>query len=584
MKQRLVLVLGAVLMVVLAACQPETVEVTRVITETVTEQVEVTRIVEGEVQTETIEVTRIVEVPVEEAVEEEAASQQLRLAIVGDESTLTPYTYVTGYPGWNLLLLQYDTLYQLDGDGVPQPWLTTGSTVSEDGLTVTIDLREDVTWHDGEPFTAADVKFAYEYYQEFTSAGRFTRDLRPVAAVETDGDYRVILTLTAPSPSLELGTLADVPIIPEHIWSGVENPDEHIFEGGTNIGTGPYKLTEYEADRFYRFEANNDYFAGVPAVQDLVAIQFADDAGVLAAFRTGEVDMIVRPVSPEQINLMAAMDSVNVSQGPLFTTQMLSYDMERAPFNNPAVRQAMSLAVNREDLIDTVYLGAGTVGSAGWIHPASPFYNQSVETAYDPGQAAALLDEAGIVDGDGDGIRELDGQPLFFEFITPGSDSLRLRIAELVREMLLEVGIDAQVAAVEQATWEEQVWPGFDVTQGRDYDMAMWGWSAPVQADPIRIGSLIHSDPTIGSLNLSGYASEEADAVSAQLLSETDPDVQAELIARLQEIIAEDLPFIVLLYPDGAYAYWSNVYDDWLFMTGQGVFHKLSLLPESARP
>jgi peptide/nickel transport system substrate-binding protein len=150
--------------------------------------------------------------------------------------------------------------------------------------------------------------------------------------------------------------------------------------------------------------------------------------------------------------------------------------------------------------------------------------------------------------------------------------------------MLLEVGIDAQVAAVEQATWEEQVWPGFDVSQGRDYDMAMWGWSAPVQADPIRIGSLIHSDPAIGSLNLTGYANEEADALAEQLLTETDPEVQTELIGELQAIIAEDLPFIVLIYPDGAYAYWSNVYDNWLFMTGQGVFHKLSLLPESARP
>lgn len=579
----LVLVLGALLLVLLAACQPQTVEVTRVITETITEAIEVTRIVEGEVQTETIEVTRIVEVPADD--EEPAADEsRLRLAIVGDESTLTPYTYVTGYPGWNLLLLQYDTLYQLDGEGVPQPWLATASEVSDDGLTVTIDLRDDVTWHDGEPFTAQDVKFAYDYYQEFTSAGRFTRDLRPVESVDVDGDYRVILNLSAPTPSLELGTLADVPIIPEHVWSGVDNPDEHVFEGGTNIGTGPFKMTEYQGDRFYRFEANHDYFAGAPAVQNLVAIQFADDAGALAAFRSGEVDMIVRPVSPEQINLMAAMDDVDVAQGPLFTTQMLTYDMERAPFNNQVVREAMSLAVNREDLIDTVYLGAGTVGSEGWIHPASPFFNTSVETVYDPEQAAALLDEAGIVDGDGDGVRELDGQPLSFEFITPGSDSLRLRLSELVREMLLQVGIDAQVAAVEQATWEEQVWPGFDVTQGRDYDMAMWGWSAPVQADPTRIGSLIHSDPSIGSLNLTGYANETADALSEQLLTETDPDVQAELIADLQEIMAQDLPFIVLLYPDGAYVYWSSVYDDWLFMTGQGVFHKLSLLPQSARP
>ncbi len=82
---------------------------------------------------------------------------QLRIGITGDEATLTPYTYVTGYPGWNLLLLQYDTLYQVDLDGVAQPWLAIDSSTSDDGLTVTLNLRQDVAWHDGEPFTAADV-------------------------------------------------------------------------------------------------------------------------------------------------------------------------------------------------------------------------------------------------------------------------------------------------------------------------------------------------------------------------------------------------------------------------------------------
>lgn len=509
--------------------------------------------------------------------------ERLRVAIIGDESTLTPYTYVTGTPGWNLLLLEYDTLYQLDMQGVPQPWLATGSTVSEDGLTVVVDLREDVSWHDGEAFTAEDVKFSYDYYREYPSAGRFTRDLRPVNTIEVTGDYQVTLTLNAPSPSLELGTFSDVPILPEHIWASVDNPDEHDF-GDTNVGTGPYKLAEYKADQFYRFVANEAYFAGAPQAAEVVAIQFADDAGALAAFRSGEVDMIVRPVAPEQIDFLGMMDGVTINQGPLFTTQMLNYDTQRAPFDNLAVRKAISMAVDRQDLVDTIYLGAATLGSAGWIHPASPLFNDAVVTEYDPEGAAALLEEAGIVDSDGDGIRELDGEPLSFEYIVNSSDSLRLRIAELVREMLAAVGMDVQVAAVEQGTWEEAVWPSFDVSLGRNYEMAMWGWSAPVQADPTRISSLIHSDPGIGSLNLTGFANERADELSEQLGQETDAAVRTELVNELQEIIADQLPFVLLLYPDGAYAYRSAVYDGWAFMTGQGVFHKLSLLPETAYP
>lgn len=509
--------------------------------------------------------------------------QRLRVAIIGDESTLTPYTYVTGYPGWNLLTLQYDTLYQLDLNGVPKPWLATDAALSEDGLTVTLTLRDDVTWHDGQPLTAEDIKFTFDYFKA-NQQGRFTRDLRPVASTAVDDEGRVVVTLSAPAPSLELGTLADVPILPKHIWEGVANPAEHTFEGVTNIGTGPYQLAEYQPEQFYRFTANPDYFAGAPAVAELVAIKFADDAGALAALRGGEVDMIVRPVAPEQIDLLSALPGMKVAQGPLFTTQMLTYDMTNPPFNRLEVRQAMALAIDRQDIIDTVYLGAGTVGSAGWIHPQSPVYNDAVVTETDPERAAQLLEEAGITDSDGDGIRELEGAPLSFEFLVNGSDSLRLRIAELVSQMLKEIGIEASVAAVEQATWEEAVWPGFDVANGRNYDMAMWGWSAPIQADATRIASLVHSDPAIGTSNLSGYQSTQADEIAAAITTEMNPERSAELIRELQTIIAADLPFILLLYPDGAYAYNASVYDGWAFMTGQGVFHKLSFLPEAARP
>jgi peptide/nickel transport system substrate-binding protein len=517
------------------------------------------------------------------AIETSAQAERLRIAIVGDESTLTPYTYVTGYPGWNLLTLQYDTLYQLDLNGIPRPWLVTTATTSEDRLTVTLDLREDVTWHDGEPFTADDVVFTINYFKQYPQ-GRFSRALRPVQSAAADGEYRVSLSLANPVPSLELGTLADVPMLPEHIWAEIENPEEHLFESVTNVGTGPFKLVEYTPEQFYRFEANAAYFAGAPAVQELVAIKFADDAGTLAALRTGEVDMIVRPAAPEQIDLLSATGNLAVEQGPLYTTQMLVFDMERAPFDRLEVRQAMSLAIDRQDLVDTIYLGAATVGSPGWIHPASPVYNPAVTAEYDPEQAMQILEDAGIVDSNGDGVRELDGTPLQFDFIVNGSDSLRLRLAELVSEMLLAVGIRAQVTAVEQATWEEAVWPGFDINNGRNYDMAMWGWSAPVQADVVRFSTLVHSDPAIGNLNLTGYSNPATDEVAEALGQEIDPAAQAGLLDQLQELVAEDLPFIMLLYPDGAYAYNSSVYDGWAFMSGQGVLHKLSFLEESARP
>jgi peptide/nickel transport system substrate-binding protein len=507
-------------------------------------------------------------------------TERVRIALTGDESTINPYTYVTGYPGWNLLLLQYDTLFQLDANGVPQPWLVTSAETSDDGLTVTLNLRDDVLWHDGEAFTADDVVFTVNYFKQFVH-GRFTRALGSIETAVVSGENSVVLTLSAPAPSLELGTFADVPMLPQHVWSEIESPEaeDAVFSIDVNIGTGPYKLVEYQPNQFYRFEANAAYFAGAPTVQELVFVQYADTTGTVAALQSNEVDMIVGSIPPEQVDLLSMGGEIAVTQGPLFTTDLLIFDLAQAPFNNAVVRRAMSLAINRQDIVDTVFLGAATVGNVGWIHPASVFRNTDVETLYDVDQANVLLDEAGIVDSDGDGIRELDGEPLSFEFLVASDNSLRIRSAELVREMLLQAGIDAQVVVMERTAQVQAVWPDFDVSNGRNYQMAMFGWSAPVQADPIRIATLVHSDPAVGVINLSGYANPVADELSEELLQTIDPNRQQELLSELQAIIAEDLPFIMLAYPDGLYAYRSSVYDGWVFMTGQGVFHKLSFLP-----
>ncbi len=577
MKRLFLTILFAVGLLIVGACQPqaggEPVEVTRI----VEEQIEVTRLVEGTPVTEMVEVTRVVQVTPEDPVE----PTSLRLAINGTENTINAYSYRTGYPGWNMLLLQYDTLMQLDTDGQPQPWLATSVETSADGLTISMDLRDDVTWHDGEPFTADDVKFTVEYYKEFNH-GRWTRNVGAVDTVETDGDFRVIFNMTGPTPGFEQGSLADTPILARHIWESVDDPDNHQFD--TNVGTGPYRLVELVLDQFYVFEANENYWAGKPQVDRLVFVQFADTAGQLGALRTQAVDMIVNPVGPEQISILNSVDGINVIQGPEFTTSMINYDMQRPPFNNKTVRQAMNLAIDRQEVIDTVYLGAASVGSPGWIHPASPVFNDAVEIVYDPDAARTLLDEAGIVDSDGDGIRELDGAPLSFEYLAQSSDALVLRIAEVTSQMLMEIGVESNVAAVEDSTWEEAVWPGFDVSNGRNYDMSTWGWSSPAQANTLRMANLLHSDPGIGWLNLTGFSNERVDELSDMLLTEIDPAASGEILDELQAIVADELPFILLLYPDGAYAYWSDMYDGWAFMTGQGVFHKLSFLPEESRP
>jgi len=455
--------------------------------------------------------------------------------------------------------------------------------VSDDGLTYTVDLVPDVTWNDGEPLTADDVKFTVDYFLANTHS-RFTRDLAGVTGAEVTGDNQVEITLEAPNPAFPLRALADVPIIPQHVWEAVENPAEATFDDVTNVGSGPFVLVEYTPDQSYRFEANPDYFRGAPAVNELVLVQFADEAGLVAALRAGEIDVTFRSISPEQVQALGSVEGIEVAQGPEFATQMLYYDVTKPPFTELAVRQAISMAIDRQDLLDTVFLGAATLGNIGWTHPESPAFNDEIETVTDVEGANGLLDDAGITDSDGDGIRELDGTPLSAELLAPSDNPLRIRMAELISEMLLEIGFQATVTSIERETLVNRVWPEFDVANGRDYEMAMFGWSAPVQVDPSQITSLIHSDPAIGSINISGFSNPEADELSEQLLVEQDEATRQDLLDQLQALVAEELPFVMLLYSDGTYGYRSEVYSDWEFITGQGIVTKLSLLPADARP
>ena len=505
--------------------------------------------------------------------------ERFRAAIVGDESTLNPFTYVTGDPGWNLLMMQYDSLFTLNVEGEPQPWLVTDWSLSDDGLAYTLNLRQGVTWNDGQPFTAKDVKFTFDFLTA-NPVGRFARDIRGFEFAEVVDDDTVTIKLTGVRPSYVRNAFADVPMLPMHIWEGVTDPQNHQFEGVTNVGTGPFVLKEYQPDQFYRFEANENYFAGLPTVKELVLIKFADEAGAQAAFRTNEVDMIFRTIPPEQVGLLGGVEGVKITSGPQFTTQMVIYNYSVEPFNLLEVRKAIAYAINSQDLIDTIYLGSATPGSFGWIHPSSIYYNPEVETKNDVELAKQLLDGAKIVDSDSDGIREYNGKPLAFEMLTPNNNALRLRMAELIKEMLAQVGFNITVSSVEQTTWEEAVWPGFDINNGRNYSMSMWGWSAPVQADVFRAPELVHSSLDVGFLNLTGASNAEIDRISDAMTSERDVEKRAALLKELQLAIADEMPFVVLMYPDGVYAHWSSVYDNLAFIAGQGVVNKLSFLSE----
>lgn len=500
---------------------------------------------------------------------------QLRMAIPADERTLTPYTYNTGFPGYNILSLIYDTLLLIDAQGVPRPWLAESVDVSEDGLTWTFTLREGIRWQDGEPLTSADVKFTYEYFQQ-NPHGRFTPAASAVASIEAPDARTVVMRLEAPNPIFDSRTLADVPILPQHLWEGVEDPN--AFDNA--LGSGPYRLVEYVPDQFYRLEANRDYFAGSPVADVLILPIIKDPTSTFSALKAGQIDVSARELTPELVEEFENTPGVAVITGPGFASTLVQFNLEREPFDNAEFRRIVAGLIDYEQLVETLLLGRGTLGSPGFLHPALPFYNEALEgyERLSPEEAGQRLEALGFRDTDGDGVREFpDGRPLEFVFLAQSDNPIRLRAAELISQSLRAAGIAFNVRALDRDTIVSLVWPDFDVCKGRDFEVSMWGWSAPVQSRTL-VQQLFHSDCRVGTLNIGGYRNPELDELLDEQAVTVDREARKRLLDRVQEVIAQDLPFITLFYPDRIFGYRPEVYDGWVFQVGEGIINKLSLV------
>lgn len=500
--------------------------------------------------------------------------QSLRIAILSDEGTLTPYGYKFGYPGVQMVYLVYDTIMQLDTNNIPKPLLATDVKVGPDGATYDLTLRTGVTWHDGKPLTADDVKFTYEYFLKNTM-GSFTTPLRPVETVTVSSPTAVSIKLRTPNPSFQVRALAAVPILPKHVWESADPTKLKEFTNAT--GSGPYKLVEANPDTSYRLQANQSYYLGAPTVNDLIFPIIKDQNTAFQALRSGEIQAITREVPAELINQFSQAP-FKVAKGPGFASTLLQFNTERAPLDKREVRQAIDYAIDKKQLVSTLLLNNGTVATPGFVHPDSPYHDPSVTTRFDPARARTLLDGINARAGS-DGVRVLDGKPMNLTMLVYANNPLRIRAAELISAMLKDVGIAVTVRSMDSDSVDALVWPGFDVAKGRDFDLSMWGWSAPVQVDIGRLVDVVHSDVTIGTSNIGGYKSSEADNLANQMRTTADEAKRKQLAQSIEKQIATDTPFSMLYFADGVFAYRSEAYDQFTFQKGLGIFTKLSFVP-----
>lgn len=500
--------------------------------------------------------------------------QSLKVGISKDENGLNPYTYVTGYPGLDLVNLLYDTLFNLDENNQPEPWLVKDFKVSKDGLTYELTLHDNVKWHDGKPLTADDVKFTMEYFIKYPKS-RFTNPLKTIKSIEVSGDTGITLNLSQADPNFMIQPLADLPILPQHIWSEVSTPDDE-----TNaLGSGPYILEEHKSGQYYKMKSNDDYFKGAPPINELIFPIIEDTTAMYNALQAGELDVISSSISPELVEQFSSNPALKVVRGPGYSTSLFQINAEKYPMTETAFRQAIDYAIDKENLVNTVLLGYAEVGSPGFIHPSSSYFNSELKPVFDKEKAKLILEEAGFIDKDGDGFREdQKGNKIDLTTLVYSGNPIRIRTAELISEALNEVGIKNAVKAMDSTTVDSLMWPDFDVSKGRDYDIGVWSWSNTMQLFPDRINDLFHSDPAIGSVNIGGYKNPEFDQLGEKLKQTYDENERLSLIKEIQAFVAKDAPIIPLYYQEIVGAFNPEKYDQYVFQVGKGIINKLSFV------
>ncbi|WP_311970697.1 ABC transporter substrate-binding protein [Pseudomonas baltica] len=432
----------------------------------------------------------------------------------------------------------FDGLFDYGPDLKPRPQLAQSLDISPDGLTVTFKLRPNVQWHDGQAFTAADVKFSAEViWKKYAPTAR--RIFQNLTSVDTPDDLTVVLHLSKPAPVLVNALdVVSAPILPKHLYEGTD-----ILNNPYNnkpVGTGPFVFKEWQRGSFISLTRNEHYWeAGKPYLDGIVWKIIPDVAGRATAFETGDVQYGERnPVTFADAKRLAKLPDLEVSTDGYngFASWFWLMPNLRDPIlGKLQVRQAIAHAIDRQALVKTVWNGYAVPATGPVSSLLKGFYDKDTQQYnYDPAEAERLLDAAGFP-------RQADGWrfKLNHDYIPYGDDYKRT--GEFVRQALRKVGIDVTLRSLDLATWTKNVFTDYNFQL-----VSSWGanWQDPQLGVEQHFWSRSESKGTPW-LNATGYANPEMDAALEDAQTQLDPAKRVLDYNKVQELAQRDLSQIV---------------------------------------
>lgn len=443
----------------------------------------------------------------------------------GDWGFPTPYAHYGRGPGYTRMSFVFDTLVWKDDEG-RLPALAKSWEYLEDEDAYLLELQEEATWHDGESFTADDVVFTIDYIKDHPY---MWVDNSIIDRAEKIGDYTVKLYLSEPYAPVMDQVLGTLPILPRHVWEGVNDP-ENFRNQEALTGTGPYMLDVDDYDKVlgtYRYRAYEGYYQGTPRVEELIFVKVPTETAA-AALTQGDVN--AAGIEPEMRDQLGGFNILEM--GSHWWNYKLMINHQESPMSDKRFRQALAYAIDRDELVDIVARGYGLAGSPGFIPSDHTWYNDEIEGyEHDPEKARELLDEMGY-----------DGEEI--ELLTKGGDQRYERLGGLIKEDLEEVGINVDLRSMDSKTVDAKV-------REDNFDLAISGHGGLI-GDPNFL-----ADMTIDmDFNSAKYDdNDELTAILEEQVHEMDEDDRRELIDQAQVLYAEDVPAISLYYPEWFWAY-----------------------------
>ncbi len=505
--------------------------------------------------------------PPEETTAEEEAAPPEPTAVPEPEEEAEPVTihvgstYIWdtanptfGWYGYTIRYLLYDTLVEEAGIGNFVPGLAESWEVSDDGLIWTFKIREGVTFHDGTPCTAEDVAWSLNWTIE-NEIETFSFYLVNFAEIVALDPTTLQVTLSDPVGNMEY-LLMYVWILPQSVWGEMTYDEIMEFEDlAAGIGTGPYKLVDWAEGEYLIMEANKDYWRTTPVIDRIVYHEYSTEDLMVQALQAGEVDAVEDVPGPaiqalegvENVEL-AVMDSTVIDE---LIINSHENGTQPASLWDPAVRLAIAYGIDKQQIVNVAYLGYADPATTVVPTSLGDWHNSDiVDVPFDPEEGARVLEEAGYVDSDGDGIREdADGNPLEYR-LNATDDATEARILEIISDGLAQVGISAPPVLMDEDSLIG-LYPAFD------FDLIYWGWG--LDPDPDFAMLIFTCDQREeGGWSDSGYCDEEFEEMYLEQGVTVDHEARRQLIWEMQAKLFEDRPYIVLTYTKTVQAFRSD--------------------------